>query len=95
MAEDKKRVRIVMLDADKEALRENLRNNFVKMGAPVELADEAITNGSLPMYMFLSKWICHNTAYPEDHVIDNERFKKAMFAWIYYKATVKQFVDNV
>lgn len=94
MAETKtRRQRVVMQDSDKEALLENLKSNFTRMGAPVGLAAEAATNGSLPMYMFLSRWICHNTAYPSDRAIDNERFMRAMFAWIYYKATAKEFTE--
>jgi hypothetical protein len=80
-----------MSDEDKRDLLENLKSNFVKMGAPESLANEAATTGSVPMYMFLSKWICHNTEYPQDRKLDNLRFMQAMFAWIYYKSTAKEF----
>lgn len=81
--------RVVMADQDKELVRSTLVRNFKKFGIPEETAVKAVTSGSVPMYMFVVRWICHNTDYPETRKLTKEHFFKGFYAWVHYKATVE------
>jgi len=84
----KKRVRIVMKQKDRDTLRHNLVFTFKTCGASEEQAMAAVTTGSLPMEVWIQRWICHHTNY-QTAGLTEQNFRKGCFAWIYYKATVE------
>ena len=89
MSDKKKIVRIVMKDEDKEDILVNLVRNFMAVGATKEQAEACSNTGSVPMHLWISRWICHHTEYAETHEMTDAMFKKGLYAWIHYKATVE------
>lgn len=85
--EGKKRIRVVMKQADKDDLRRNLLFTFKTCGATDAQALRALTHGSLPMEVWIQRWICHHTDY-QTAGLTEDNYRKGCFAWIYYKATV-------
>lgn len=86
--------RIVMADRDKDDLRINLIRNFKRLGFDEQKVVEAVTSGSVPMYMWMSKWICHNTDYPQTRSLDNRKFMQSFYAWVHYKATAEKLASS-
>ena len=78
-----------MPDGDKADIRENLLRNFVRMGASEDEARKAVDAGSVPIHMWMSRWICHETDYPETRKMTDDKFFRAFYAWVHYKATAE------
>ena len=83
-----KRVRVVMKPVDKANLRRNLMTTFRTCGATDAQALRALTHGSLPMEVWIQRWICHHTDYPSAGLTE-DNYRKGCFAWMYYKAVVE------
>ena len=86
--------RIVVPDEDKALVRECLIRGFVSLGATEEAARRAVDAGSVPMCVFVTRWVAHNTDYPSSRKIDLDSVKKGFYAWVHYKATVEKLVDK-
>ena len=87
-ARSARRTRFVMKESDKEYLRKFLVYNFTRMGATEEQAKRAIDSRTPSMLKWIVAWIGHNTKFQETGWTA-EILKRAMYAWIHYKATVE------
>lgn len=85
----RRRPRVVMDDADKEDVRSNLVRNFVRMGFPEDVVKRSVDAGSLPMHVWMCRWICRETDYPSTREMTDDKFFRAFYAWVHYKATAE------
>ena len=88
-----RRARVVMPDRDKEDIRINVLRNFQRLGAGRDDAERTLSAGSVPIWTWMSRWICHHTDYPETREITQDKFFLSFYAWIRYKATAEVLGD--
>lgn len=81
--------RVVIPDADKMLVREYLLRGFQSLEASEEDARKALDAGSIPVYLWVARWIAHNTDYPQTRAIRLEDVRHGLYAWIHYKSTVE------
>lgn len=85
--------RVRMPEDDKTALRANLAFTFRLCGATDAQVSKVFSSGSIPIDVWISRWICHHTDY-ETAGLTSDNYKKGFFAWVYYKTAV-DIIDSL